>query len=232
MKLEQLVAIVSTILSILTFIFGDNIFEKVPFIAPSQTNTTVTILGFVFLFIGFVSLATFLMSKESMIQAMEEFYLYLQVIVLICGTIWDSFTTLIGVENFFQTQIVDVSKYNALVPALISTFVIYFCVLLPSVIIITSNLKLIIRIMFIPLLVLAIFYDLYTSIMGNAHFLLGIENPSIIFTEKFYTNESPTFIILLIITIFTIICPIILSGIFKYSSYLSLRGFNASLGNN
>ena len=218
--IEKYNAAMSLLLAAFTFAFGDNIIEKIPFINPELNDIMVTLLALLFFIPCIVyiykQLETIKVHIDSFLYY-EESYILLLMVVAFLGTIWDSFTTLIGLVSFLKIEILGNSDnsglpINILIPSLICVSVIYIGFLLPIAFVVKSKLNNIYKNLFYIFYSIALSFDLYTSVIGNAQ-VVGVSGKSI----KSLIYDKPILALMLIcITIFTTISPTIVSAIFKY----------------
>lgn len=219
-RFTQIAGFVSIILSVLTFTCGDNILDRIPSIQSSAVGTMVKVIGSFFLFAGFFATALYLISRSSAqngraLDAGKAFYICCVMVTLCGGTLWDAFTTLMGIQNIFQTAAPEAGHVHLLIPTVIATGIIYLCVLIPSAHVFEGTFPLAVKLAFAPLFVLTMMFDLYTSTVGNAHFLLAIDDTTQLIARDFYSSNPNAAITLVVVTIFSTASPIMLSIMFR-----------------
>lgn len=218
-RLTRVTAHVSILLSILTFIFGDNILSRVPAIDGSAAGTTVTVLGSFFLFFGFFATALYLLTRGSSEKSRtrdtgKAFYICCVLVTLAAGTLWDACTTLLGVQRIFQAAAPQASQVQVLIPTVIATGIIFLCILIPSAHVFGGTFHPATKAGFAPLFVVTMLFDVGTSIVGNAHFLLAIDNTSSLLSRKFFVCQPDAAVTLIVVTVFSSTAPVMLSIMF------------------
>jgi hypothetical protein len=219
-KLSRIAGIVGVVLSILTIAFGDNLAIRLLAIDASAAGTVVKAIGVFFFVVGVFATALYLMVRKSPTDSeawgiAKSFYICCVMVTLAGGTLWDACTTLLGIQKIFQSAAPQASQVQVLIPTVIATGIIFLCILIPSSHVFSGSFHITAKMGFALLFFPTTLFDVCTSIVGNAHFLLGMEDTSLLMAGSFYISRPDTSVTLIAVTVFSSASPIMLSIMFN-----------------
>lgn len=158
----------STFLAFIVVIFGDRIVDRY-FQSPEAQGHNLTKIGAIVLIsiAALSGLAYLLLGGR-----LRTMVLLLLLLVFGSSCLWDSFTTGYGI---YQILLPRSGKVEALIPTILCSSVLV--TILVSSAFIYNRASLGLRILFTPLLLSVLIFDLWTSFHGNAFFLWKTLNP-------------------------------------------------------
>lgn len=221
---------VGMVVSILTMAFGDKLAIRVLAIDASAAGTVVKAIGVFFFVVAVFASALYLIVRKSPTDSAawgmgKSFYICCVLVTLAGGTLWDACTTLLGIQKIFQSAAPQASQVQVLIPTVIATGIIFLCILIPSAHVLGGTFHIAAKTGFALLFFLTSLFDVCTSVVGNAEFLLGIEDTSLLMARTFYTSRPDTAVTLIAVTVFSSTSPIMLSIMFSRLMTVPLGSF-------
>jgi hypothetical protein len=206
----------SIFLSLLTLGWGDNLLSKFPDWYTPKTLLFTQVTGGWLLMIGLLSAVFCLLGPEresgtGFISSTVRIYLSCVVVILGVGSLWDAFTTLLGIMQIFETTAPATSEAMLLIPSLVSTSIIYLCILIPAPKVLSGDYSIFLKLPFAGLFTIAFLFDFLTSALGNAKLLLGVGTATDMLRLDIETCNVQTVVVVSSITLFSTIAPTFLA---------------------